>query len=397
MLTVWFTKPSPSGCITRSIIHFFEGALIQYLWARSRPGIEPGIPFVVMSGEQKPRHQPDGKEGGTDPSLSVTTLKERQEPAQEEITKCNEGEACTSELTTINDQLSDDSLDDDTVTDNLVVNAVAPDSNAHTYASVAANVVSSDSTEGVKQIKANIDASDDKKVSFDSNKEEPVAPKLSNDHNSNTSDNVTKATASKGSLHNGSLKLSQSCSSTFASSSSRIPVLKGSKGKPSALVEPHKASATLVSTTTPGELSHQEMNSPSLNPSEYTDTPVSIAMQEVPSSDSLHPDGQVSEARKEAKKASVATQPYHKGWSSQNSTQKPSQLPGIYMYMYVCMHLRMVCMYVRAYECMHVCKYTYVTVRAKTSLVYISDFVLLMTCNNFVECHTKLKFSAIIK
>ena len=44
----------------------------------------------------------------------------------------------------------------------------------------------------------------------------------------------------------------------------------------------------------------------------------------------------------------------------------------------------------------HAHAHIYVTVWAKTSLVHTSDFVWLMTCNNFVECHTKLKFSAII-
>ena len=291
-----------------------------------------------MSDEQKDTHQPE--EDGTDSSPNVTTSKEKQEPAQEEITKRNEKEACTSEVTTINDQLSDDSLEDETVTDNLVVNDVARDSNASTNANVSTNMVSSDSTEGFEQIKESTDPSGDEKASLDSNKEELVASILLNDHNSNTSDNVTKATASKGS-QNSSLKLSQSSSSTFSSSSSRIPVLKGYKGKPSPLVEPHKASATSLATTT-GEFPHQEVNSPSLNPSEYTDTPVSIALHEV---DSLHQDDQVGRVRKEMnfyneqKEAAVTTQQYHKGWNSQNSSKKPSQLPGVYMYVCSCIIL----------------------------------------------------------
>ena len=290
-----------------------------------------------MSGEQTGRHQPDGKDDGIDSSLNLKTPKETLEGTG----KRNEAEACTGEVTTINDQLSDDSLEDDAVTDTAVVNNVACDSinvDAGHNTKTETSTVHSDSIEGVQQSKETGDLNDkaiDEGVLQDNNGGKFVTPELSNDHSTNRSDNVSKATVSEGNLQNNSLKSSQ-LSSRFSSSSSRIPILKGSKGKPSPLVEPHKASTTSVTMTIPGEFPHQEVNSPSLQASEDTGTPVSVALQDIPSSDSLHQNvDRTGETRKETsfsnkqKEARITTLIYHRGWDAQNST-KASQLPGVW-------------------------------------------------------------------
>ena len=310
-----------------------------------------------MSGVQKARHQPDGKEDGTDSSVNLKTSKETLEGTS----KRNEAEA-TSEVTTINNQLSDDSLEDDAVADTPVVNNTARDSkvdagyNAKTDTNTT-TAVPTDSPGGILQNKHSSDLNGkvtDERVSQDNNGGNCVTPELSNDHSTNKSDNISKATASEGNLQSNSLKSSQ-LSSRFSNSSSRIPVLKGSKGKPSPLVEPHKASAASVAMTTPGEFPHQEVNSPALQSSEDTDTPVSVAFQDIPSSDSLHQNvEQTGYTRKEStfsnkhKEAGITTLAYHREWNAQNSTKKPSQLPGVCVC--VCMCVRV---YVRA--CMHVC------------------------------------------
>ena len=314
-----------------------------------------------MSGEQKGRNQPDGKEVGTDSSLNLKTSKETLEGT-------NEAEA-TSEVTTINNQLSDDSLEDDAVADTPVVNDVTRDTskidaghNAKTETDATAAVLS-DSNEGTQQCKQSSDVSDkvsDDKISQENNGGNCVTPASSNAHSTN-SDNVSKATASEGSLKSNSLKSSQ-LSSRFSSSSSRIPILKGSKGKPSPLVEPHKASTSSVTMTTPGEFPHQEVNSPALQASSVdTGTPVSVALKDIPSSDSLHQnDNKTGYAR-------VTTRAYQKGLNAQNSMKKQSQLPGVCAYVHAC---GCVCMHACVRACVCVCVCVPVCVHVWCTFVY---------------------------
>lgn len=295
-----------------------------------------------MSGEKKGRHEPDGKEDGIDSSLNLTAT--QSAPEGTAINQNEAVEASTNrEVTPINNQLSDDSLEDDAVPDNPVAANVARDNKVNAGHGET-NTEISDLLEAVNQSKevtvhnGEQGKITDEGVSPDNNGGHSVTPLVSSDV-ANESDNVkkevSKVTASGRNLQNSSLKLSQS-SSRFSTSSSRIPVLKGSKGKPSPLLEPHKASMSSVTMTSPGEFPQQEVNSPALQTSENTDTPISVALQEIPSSDSLHQDvDKTGDTRKEThlfnkqKGTTVTTQAYHRGWDSQKYSGRPSQLPGI--------------------------------------------------------------------
>lgn len=296
-----------------------------------------------MSGEQKGRHKPDGKEDGTDLSLNLTAPNNALEGTA--VNQSEAVEACTSEVTPINNQLSDDSLEDDAVTDNPVAANAARDNKVDTSQNETnTKTETSDLIEAVNQSnevtlhngEETTSKVTDKQMPLDNNETNSVTAVVPNYHVANKSDvvkkDVSKATTSGGSLQNNSIKLSQS-SSRF-STSSRIPILKGSKGKPSPLAEPHKASTSSVTMTTPGELPQQEAYSPAVQSSENTDTPVSVALQEIPSSDSLQVADKTGNTRKETslsnkqKEIAATMQAYHRGWNGQKYTGKPSQLPG---------------------------------------------------------------------
>ena len=293
-----------------------------------------------MSGEQTGRHELDGKEDVIDSSLNVPAPQNTLEGTQEEIAVSQNKavEACTSEVTPINNQLSDDSLEDDAVPDIPVVANVARDDKSETgHNETNSKVVNSDLIEAASRSTHFTDEQSraiNERSSLDSNVGSSSTPMYS-DQVTNRSDNVkrdvSKVTASVGSLHSNSAILSQS-SSRFSTSSSRIPVLKGSKAKPSPLLDLHKASTSSVTMATPGKFPQEEVNSPAQQSSESTDTPVSVALQYIPSSDSLHQDfNTTGDIRKETslsnkqKETSVTTQAHH----SQKYTGKPSQLPGI--------------------------------------------------------------------
>lgn len=279
-----------------------------------------------MSGEQRGRHEPDGKEDGTINSQNLTTSKN----ALEGDDKCiNESEACTSEVTAINNQVSDDSLEDDAVSDNGVVTNEARDKNVDTGQNTKAVTEDQDkegSTHNSEQGKITGEG-----IPLGSNGGNSVIS--SNDEGDNVKKDVPKTTASSGSLQANSIKSSQSSTSRFTNSSSRIPVLKGFKGKPSPLVEPHKASVTSVTTTTTGEFPLQEANSSAQLTSDNMDTPVSVALQEIPSSDSLHQHKkETSFSNNKHKETAITTQAYSRGWNAHRSIGRPSQLPGISLY-----------------------------------------------------------------
>lgn len=303
-----------------------------------------------MSGEQAGRHEPDGKEDAIDSSLNVPAAQNTLEGTREEtVVSQNEAvEACSSEVTPINNQLSDDSLEDDVVPPDIpVVANVARDDKTETdHNGTNSKTVSNNLNEQAANHSTHCTDEQSRvtkeRGSVDSNADSSSTALSSSGHVTNRSDNVkrgvAKVTASGGSLQSNSAKLSPQSSSRFSTSSSRIPVLKGSKAKPSPLLDLHKASTSSVTTTTPGEFSQEELNSPAQQNSENTDTPVSVALQYIPSSDSLHQDfnrtgdpRKVTNLSNKPKETTVTTQAHHRGWNGQKYAGKPSQLPGIFV------------------------------------------------------------------
>jgi len=296
-----------------------------------------------MSGEQKDRDEPDGKEEGVDSSLNATASKKALERALEVIPNRSEADACTNdEVTVINNQLSDDSLEDDVVPDDPVVTNVARDDkvvngNNNTGAEGAANGL----TEIVNECNTIEPTSDivsdsvqnevtNTKVSLDANGESSVTSLVTDKHttNSNVKKDVSKATISGGSLQDSSIKSLQASSNS--SCQSKIPLPKGSRGKPSSLLGSHKASMASVTMTTTGENQQNKVNS--LQASENRTTPVSVALEEIPSFDSLHQDvNRADGLSNKQKETAVTIQAYYRGWNAQKGT-KPSHLPGTSLY-----------------------------------------------------------------
>ena len=319
-----------------------------------------------MSGEQTGRHEPDRKEDGIDSSLNFVAPKNTLEGTQAEtvVNQKEAVEACTSEVTPINNQLSDDSLEEDAGPDIPVVANVARDDKIETGHNneTTSKAATSDLIEAASQGTREQSKTTDEGSSLDSNGGSSVTSVSSSGHVTDKSDNakrdVSKVTASGGSLQSNSVKLSQS-SSRFSTSSSRIPVLKGSKAKPSPLLEPHKASTSSVAMAKSGEFPQQEINSQ--YSSENTDTPVSVALQEIPSSDSLHQDFNRAggNTRKEANLANnqkdtitVAAQTHHRGWNGHKYTGKPSHLPGTFVTI-LCYNPYCTCA-IKAKLCLHI-------------------------------------------
>lgn len=256
----------------------------------------------MSSGENRNRREPEGEENGTNSSQTLTNAKQ--------LSQRSRHFKAASKHVQEDVNLSDDSLEDDGP--EIAAASTSRDgernnTQTHSRDSVARN--SSHSNQHKRTIG---------NPPSHSGTTSPVHSTTLQQHIN--SDNVRRSAQ-------GSAKSSQ-VSSRVSSCTSKIPVLKRPKVKPSPLVEASKASLSSVA-------SGRKYPPSSKQTEDGSDTPVSIPIDEVPISDCLNHDKQPVVSHDREEQAAVTIQAYYRGWSTRKANRNKEIKPeGM-----VCVHI----------------------------------------------------------